>query len=138
MDPKANTLVTFSLAPGWYVSFDYSKALAFHGKLIANGFTITQAGQTVVEAESESVGEVANDPAAFQPQIGALHGLQSPEVKLTDVELLASSNASLNETALSYTSQWKGGMMGQETEPGGTLQSHEVLLTLRYGNRPRK
>jgi hypothetical protein len=125
----------------------------------------------VVEAESESVGEVANDPAAFQPaglnqigvgpimtapwrywmwmpspsgaaggteQIVTLHGLQSPEGKLTDVELLASSNASLNETALSYASQWKGGMMGQETEPGATPQSHEVLLTLRYGNRPRK
>src|SRR6202162_5340452 len=53
VDPKAGTLMTYSLAPGLYVQYDYSKALRFHGKLIANKFTITQAGQTVVEAQTE-------------------------------------------------------------------------------------
>jgi hypothetical protein len=171
MDPASVTLVTYSLVPGLYVHFDYSKALAFHGKLIANGFTMTQAGRTVVEAETESVGDAANNPSAFQTaglnqigvgpimtapwryrhwnpspsgaaagtaQIVVLHGMQSPDGKLTDVELLASSDASLNQAALAFASNWQGGLMGQETEPGATPQSHEVLITVEYGNRPRQ
>jgi hypothetical protein len=66
VDPKAGTLITYSLVPGLYVLYDYSKALQFHSKLIANNFTITQAGQTVVEAQTESVTDPSNNPAAFQ------------------------------------------------------------------------
>jgi hypothetical protein len=167
VDPKGGTLITYSLVPGLYVHFDYSKALAFHDQVIANGFTITQAGQTVVDAETESVGDAANNPAAFQPaglnqigvgaimtapwryrmgmpsqsggtQIVVLHGLQSPDGQLSDVELLASSDASLNQAALSIAAKWQGGLMGQETEPGATPQSHEVLLTVQYGDLPRR
>ena len=165
VDPKAGTLMTYSLAPGLYVQYDYSKALQFHGKLIANRFTITQAGQTVVEAQTESVTDPPNNPAAFQTaglnqigvgpvmsapwhvramrpspagapggteQIVVLHGMQSPDGQLTEVELLASSDASLNEPALATASKWVGGMMGQEPEPGATPQSHEVLMTVQY------
>jgi len=171
VDPKAGTLITYSLVPGLYVRFDYSKALAFHDKLIANGFTITQAGQTVVEAETESVSDAVNTPAAFQPaglnQIGvgpimtapwryrmgmpspsaapgataqfvALHGMQSPDGKLTEVELLASSDASLNASAQAFASKWQGGPLGQETEPGATPQSHEALITVEFRNQPRQ
>jgi len=67
VDPKAGTLVTHSMVPGLYVAYDYSKSLMFHGKLVPNGFTITEAGQTVVEAQTESVTDPANNPAAFQP-----------------------------------------------------------------------
>lgn len=66
VDPKAGTLITYSEAPGLFFHYDYSKALQFHGKLIPNGFTITQAGQTVVEAQTESVGDPVNNPEAFQ------------------------------------------------------------------------
>jgi hypothetical protein len=171
VDSKAGTLITYSLAPGLYVHFDYSKALAFHDKVIANGFTITQAGQTVLEAETVSVSDAANNPAAFQPaglnQIGVgpimtapwryrmgmpspsaapggtaqfvvLHGVQSPDGKVTDLELLASSDASLNASAQEYASKWEGGLLGQETEPGATPQSHEVIITVRFGNQPRQ
>ena len=165
VDPKAGTLMTYSLAPGLYVQYDYSKALRFHGKLIANKFTITQAGQTVVEAQTESVTDPPNNPAAFQTaglnqigvgpvmsapwhvramrpspaaapggteQIVVLHGVQLPDGQLTEVELLASSDASLNEPALATATKWVGGMMGQEPEPGATPQSHEVLMTVQY------
>lgn len=67
VDPNAGTLVTYSEAPGVYVHYDYSKGLQFHGKLIANGFTITQAGQTIVEAQTDSVTDPVSNPAAFQP-----------------------------------------------------------------------
>jgi hypothetical protein len=66
VDPKAGTLITYSEAPGLYFHYDYSKALQFHGKLIPNGFIITQAGQTVVEAQTESVTDPVNNPEAFQ------------------------------------------------------------------------
>jgi hypothetical protein len=165
VDPKAGTLITYSLAPGLYVLHDYSKPLLFHDKVIANKFTITQAGRTVVEAQTESVTDPPNNPAAFQTaglnQIGVgpimsapwrfrsmapspagapggtaqmvvLHGMQSPDGRLTDAELLASSDASLNEPALAIASKWVGGMMGQESEPGVTPQSHEVLMTVQY------
>jgi hypothetical protein len=172
LDPKAGTLFTYSLTPGLYVLFDYSKGLAFHDKLIANKFTITQAGQTVVEAETESVSDPPNNPAAFQPaglnQIGVgpvmtapwrfrmgmlpapsavpsgtkqmvvLHGIQSPEGTLTEVELLASSDAALNAAALEFAAKWQGGLMGQEIEPGATPQSHEVLMTVEYVNRQQQ
>ena len=165
VDPKAGTLMTYSLAPGLYVLYDYSKALQFHGKVIANKFTITEAGQTVVEAQTESVGDPPNNPAAFQTaglnQIGVgpvmsapwrirarrpapagtpgsaaqmvvLHGVQSPDGQITEVELLASSDASLNESAVAAAAKWAAGSMGQEPEPGATPQSHEVLMTVQY------
>jgi hypothetical protein len=165
VNPKAGTLMTYSLAPGLYVLYDYSRALQFHGKVIANKFTITQAGQTVVEAQTESVADPPNNPAVFQTaglnqigvgpvmsapwhirarrpspavatsgtaQIVVVHGVQSPDGQITEVELLASSDASLNASALAAASKWGAGSMGQEPEPGATPQSHEVLMTVQY------
>lgn len=165
VDPKAGTLVTFSEAPGVYFHYDYSKALEFHGKLIPNAFTITQAGQTVIEAQTESVTDPANNPAAFQTaglnQIGVggimssawrfrigmplpgaapgtpaqmvtLHAVQSPDGQVSDVELLASSDSSLNATSLGFATKWQGGMMGQDSQAGATPQSHEVVITIQY------
>ncbi len=165
VDPKAGTLVTYSEAPGSYFHYDYSKALQFHGKLIPNGFTITQAGQTVVEAQTESVSDPADNPAAFQTtglnQIGvgaimsspwqfrirlplpgvsqsgaaaqavALHAVQSPDGQISDVEVLASSDSSLNQAAVAFASKWQGGMMG-ESQSGATPQSHEVVMMVEY------
>jgi len=165
VDPKAGTLITYSQAPGSYVLYDYSKALRFHGKLIANNFTITQAGQTIIEAQTGSVTAPANDPAAFEPaglnrigvgavmsgawryqvnlplpagapgataQIVILHGIAAPNGQLSDLELLASSDPSLNEPALAYASHWPGGGTGQDIDTGATPQSREIMLMIEY------
>ena len=165
VDPKAGTLITYSAAPGLYFHYDYSQALQFHGKLIPNAFTITQAGQTVVEAETESVTDPVDNPEAFQTaglnQIGVgaimspawqyrvrlplpgaapgspaqvveLHAVQSPTGEVGDIELLASSDAALNEAAIAFAAKWQGGMMGQEPQTGATPQSHEVVMTIEY------
>ena len=66
VDPKAGTLVTYSEAPGSYVHYDYSNALQFHGRLIPNGFTITQAGETIVQAQAASVTKPPANPEAYQ------------------------------------------------------------------------
>ncbi len=165
VDPTSDVLVTYSPVPGLYVVYDYSEGLQFHGKLIANKFTISEAGQTIIEAKTESVSDPLNNPAAFQPAgltaIGVgpgmsapwrmrsmrpvpaggangatgmvvLHGMQLPDGQLTEVELLASSEPSLNQAALESASKWKGGLLGREAEPGVTPQSHEVLMTIQY------
>ncbi len=170
VDPKAVALITYSPAPGLYILYDYSKGLQLNGKLIANGFTITQAGQTIIEAQTESVTAPANNPEAFQTtglneigvgavmspawrfrlrmpvpagtesaasqaatsQIVELHGMQAPDGQLSDLELLASSDASFNQAALAFASKWQGGIMGQETENGATPQSHEIVMTIQY------
>jgi hypothetical protein len=168
VDPKAGTLVTSSLAPGLYVYFDYSKALAFHDKRIANKFSISEAGHTVVEAQTEGVGDPQNDPAAFDTaglnqigvgpvmsapwrirswapfspqqlaanpnapeQIVVLHGMQSPDSHITDLEILASSDPSLNQAALDFAARRQGQAFHEQAEPGVTPQSHEVLITLQ-------
>ena len=50
-----------------YVVYDYSKALHFQDKLIPNKFTITQAGRTIIEAQTESVTDASQDTTRFQP-----------------------------------------------------------------------
>jgi hypothetical protein len=169
VDPNAGTLITYSPAPGLYVVYDYSSGLRFHDKLIANKFTITEAGATVIEAHTESVTDPPDNSAVFQPaglnQIGVgpimsgawryrmalpasapaaggaapivvLQAMQSPDGQLSEVELLASSDASLNNEALAYVSKWQGGLMGPP-EPGTTPQSHAVLMTLQNFNPGR-
>lgn len=167
VDPKSTTLITYSQAPGSYVLYDYSKALQFHGKLIPNGFTITQAGETIIEAQTESLADPVNNSAAFQTtglsQIGVgpimspawrseihltspvsvqsatvpivmLHGMQAPTGQLSDLEILSSSDPSLNEAALAYASKWQGGLMGQPIETGATPQSHEVVTMVVFSS----
>jgi len=175
VDSKAGTLVSYSPAPGSYIVYDYSKAVTFHGKLIPNAFTISQAGQTIIEAQTESVADPANNPAAFQPaglnQIGVgavmsgawrsrmrlplpggpqataaqtttapvvvMHGMQAPNGQVSDLEMLASSDPSLNESALTFATQWQGGLLGQQPDTGATPQSHEFVMQIQYFNMQR-
>ena len=165
VDAKSNTIVTYSPIPGEYIRYDYASGIQFHDTLIPGKFTITQAGQTVVDARTVSVSDPVKDPAAFQPaglntvgtgpamsppwhyhanapvpsgisgdqeQVVVVHGMQSPKGRLSDIELVASSNAALNDSALQYASKWKAGPMGWVVEPGTKPQSHEVFLTLHY------
>jgi hypothetical protein len=79
----------------------------------------------------------ANAPAPSgipvdQPQIVVIHAMQAPKGRLSEIELVASSNPSLNNSALQYASKWKAGPMGAVLEPGTTPQSHQVFLTLHY------
>jgi hypothetical protein len=165
IDPKSNTMVTYSPIPGQYIRYDYANGVQFHETLVPARFTITQAGQTVIEARTVSVSDPVDDSARFQstglntigmgpamnppwhyhadapvpsgipadqPQLAIVHGMQSPKGRLSDIELIASSNPALNSSALQYASKWKARPMGAFAEPGTTPQSHEVFLTLQY------
>jgi hypothetical protein len=162
VDPNAGTVVTFSAAPGQYLHYDYSKGLRFNGKQIPNGFTITQAGQTIIEAQTDSVAAPTENAAAFQPaslnqlgvgpvmslavsefrmtmprvassgtalQIVALHGMMSPTAELSDVEVLASSDSSLNEAALGFV---KAGIRTSGSQEGAAPLAHEITMILKF------
>ncbi len=65
-------------------------------------------------------------------QIVVVHGMQSPNGHLADLELITSTDAALNNGALEYAAKWQGGSPSEDIEGGATPQSHEVFLTLQY------
>lgn len=169
VDAKSGVLVTYSPLPGLYILYDYSNAIHFEDKLIPGKFTITQAGQTVIEGHTLSVTDPANlDHSLFEPAglnpigVGALmtpawnvrtteispqgdsneplgivilHGMVSPGGHLGDIEVLASSNASLNQKALSEAANWQN-WRAEDDQPGATPQSHEVFFTVQFASAP--
>jgi hypothetical protein len=61
-----------------------------------------------------------------------LHGNAGPDGKLTEVGILASSDASLNQAALDRTANWGFGGPGGRSQPGATAQSNEVFFTWEF------
>ncbi len=57
VDPSTGLMITYSAVPGLYVHFDYTNAIKFHSKIIPSSFTISEAGQVVIEAKTESVAD---------------------------------------------------------------------------------
>ncbi len=163
VDPKSSLLMTYSPAPGVYILYDYSEALHFHSKIIPGKFTITQGGQNIVQARVESITDTTGlPPSLFEPaglnQVGvgplmtppwhvrstrhgntsgvvALHGMLSPQGVLSDTEILASSDAGLNPSAVDMATEWQNWRAGDEDEPGGTPQSHEVFFMVEFITR---
>ncbi len=167
VDPKSGLLMIYSPVPGMYVAYDYTNAFHFRDKVIPGKFTVTQAGQTVIEASTQSVLDPAKlDPALFQPagleKIGAgplmtppwrvlttsaatgvnlngtrhmvvLDGLLTPDGQLTGLQVVASSNAGLNQAALDEAAKFKNWESQDDLQPGAAPQSHEVFFTVEFG-----
>ncbi len=172
VDPTSGSLLTYSPVPGLYVQYDYSQAIHFHDRLIPNKFIITEAGRTVIEAQTTSVSDAPADPTLFQTaglnqigvgfnmtppsslrtsrpsdlveqgssQVVVLHAMESPAGQISDLEILASSNAALNSTAADFVSKWALMRSGpnSDVEPGATPQSHEVLVTVTFIGSPKQ
>jgi hypothetical protein len=166
VDPKSGLLMSYSPVPGMYVAYNYANALHFHDKSIPGKFTITQAGQTAIEATTESVTDPGKlDPALFQPgglekigagmlmtppwrvrtransggttsnntlQVVVLDGMVDPQGQMTDLRVLASSNAALNQAAQEEAARWKNWQSQDDAQPGAAPQSHEVFFTVEF------
>lgn len=65
-------------------------------------------------------------------QIVTLHGLQSASGQITGLELLASSNIALNQSALEMASNSSARELSDDLEPGATPQSHEILYNVVF------
>jgi hypothetical protein len=169
MDAKSGLLMRYSPVPGMFVSYDYTSALRFHDKSIPGKFTITQAGQTIVEARTESVADPGKvDPALFQPaglekigvgalmtrpwkvrtrvgssrkekgapvEVVVLDGMVTPDGKMGDVQVVASSNAALNQAAMEKAASFQSWQTAEDAQPGATPLSHEVYFTVEFGPR---
>jgi hypothetical protein len=61
-----------------------------------------------------------------------LHGMLSPEGALSETEVVASSDASLNQSALQRAAKWQEWQAERDAEPGAAPQSHEVFFTVQF------
>jgi hypothetical protein len=60
-----------------------------------------------------------------------LHGNVAQDGQLSEVEVLASTDAALNQTARERT-QKQNRMPFAQTQPGATPQSHEMFFTFEF------
>jgi hypothetical protein len=63
-------------------------------------------------------------------QIVVIHGMLSAARRLTDLEVVSSSNPGLVQAALDQAAQWQNWQ--PEEQPGATPQSHEVFFTMMF------
>ncbi len=66
--PDTALLEIASVAPGYYVAYDYGNALRFHDRVFPAKITISENGRTVLEARIESLTDAGTlSPALFVP-----------------------------------------------------------------------
>jgi hypothetical protein len=162
VNPKTGLLAIYSPVPGLYVRYDYGNALHFHEEIIPNGFTISENGRAVIEAKTESetaspdagqnifkpeglaplgVGPVMEVPMMIRsnipgvnasPQVVVVHGMVSPDGRLDETEVLASTDRTLNDAAVSRASAEHFLQMGRDTQLGTTPISREAIFTVEF------
>lgn len=72
IDPQSGLLMSYSPVPGMYVMYDYSNSKRLRNVTFPGKFTITEAGQPVVEAQIDSL----TPPAAADASLYTATGLQ--------------------------------------------------------------
>jgi hypothetical protein len=124
-NPQSGLLASYSPVPGYYVRYDYSSALHFHDTItIPDGFTIYEAGKTIVEAHTISVG----DPASVNDAIFDGTGLQPVGTgSVTDPPARISSMVFNNAEAAGATPQVV--VVAAMLTSKGVVQEHEILVT---------
>jgi hypothetical protein len=67
-NPDSALLQIASVAPGYYVAYDYANAVRFHDLVLPGKITISESGRTVIEARVDALADAATaDPALFVP-----------------------------------------------------------------------
>ena len=54
--------------------------------------------------------------------------------QMSDTEVVASSSSALNRQALELASKTPGAATAEDGEPGATVQSHEVVMTIQFAS----
>jgi len=85
--------------------------------------------RTMAPLDYKSLKSAAN----LAVQVVVLHGSLSPDGHLSETELLASTDASLNQKALDQANQFSKTMGSiAQPQPGVTPQSHEMIFTFEF------
>jgi hypothetical protein len=71
-------------------------------------------------------------PGASVVPAVALHGMMSPSGKISDIEILASSDPNLNQTALARAAN--SHIWASQVQAGATPESYEVYFTMEFSN----
>jgi len=99
IDPLSGRLMSYSPAPGMYVIYDYSNARHLGNVTFPDKFTITEAGQTVVEAQVDSLTQpVTADASIYTPAgltaLGVGFPLTAPW-RMQDIEFGGTANPNM-------------------------------------------
>ncbi|MBV8844808.1 MAG: hypothetical protein JO307_18535 [Bryobacterales bacterium] len=65
-------------------------------------------------------------------QVAVLHGNAMPDGSISELEILASSDASLNQTALNRAAAQQQMRLGARSQPGATPQSEHIFFTFEF------
>ena len=165
VDSKTGLLMIFSPVPGLYVRYNYQNAIHFHRSIIPSGFTISEIGRTVIDAKTESVSDPpAASASIFQPsgmypvgvgvlhgrgmswmtsfqqgvsndQVVVVHGVRFANEQLKEAEILSSTDPSLNDDALKFTSNRSTAITFFD-QPGATPRTTESFYVVEFGPPP--
>jgi TonB family protein len=67
-------------------------------------------------------------------QVVVVHGMQSASGHISEAEVASSSSSALNAQALELAAKMQGSAASDEGEPGATVQSHEVVMTIQFAS----
>jgi hypothetical protein len=95
---------------------------------------LTSVGVGPLESPPATVQSREAGPQGSNPtlQFVVLHGMVAPDGHLTDTEVLASSDSTINQRALQRVANWQNWHGASEAQPGASPQSHEVFFTLQF------
>lgn len=74
--------------------------------------------------------------ASAAGQVVVLHGMVSPDGHLSEVEVLASTNPSLEDAAIDHAQKAHALQIDGDTQPGTTPRSREVVFTVEFAPQP--
>jgi hypothetical protein len=81
--------------------------------------------------------QMASSPDAnVAGQVVVVHGMLSPDGHLSEVEVLASTNPSLEDVAVDHANKAYALRTSVNTQPGVTPRSREIVFTLEFVPRP--
>lgn len=156
VDSQSLLLRVYSAAPGTYVVYDYSTSSAFHGHIVPGQFTVTEAGEVVLQGNISVTDPDAEalDPSLFTPTsqmltggvglIGptyqvlssgtasglvhpvVVHATLSPDGTVVEAESLQTSDASLSQYAMSVVKKTKY----DTTTNYGYASQQEIFITV--------
>ncbi len=68
-------------------------------------------------------------------QAVVVRGMSTPQGKVTDLEVLASTNESLNATAIEHAQRARGPQLGSDEQAGATPEARQVVFTVAFAPR---
>jgi hypothetical protein len=144
IDPATSTLRISSIAPGMYVTYDYSNGHKFHERLLPGKITITESGSTVLEAQIDSVSDADPSnltiytPTAQMMAQGAAPVIEMPERFPRFFAAPAGSPSMVQPVIVHATLNQEGRILEIEALQSNAYTSAALQMVMQetFGGRP--